>query len=122
MLFGCNKCFSMSLCIPYEENRQMLFYCGIFSSLTGLFWMIMGLIMKYCLPKPVGNSVNSVAYGIILVGIAVLLIGLVFMISSLLKCKIRNKTSALSSREDLTTSSMSPNNDSQNSVNPSSLP
>ncbi len=57
----------------------------------------MGLFMKYAMPKTVGSSVNSIAFGVIFVGIIFLAIGSIFTTAILITGRIKNKTSAICS-------------------------
>lgn len=82
----------------------------------------MGLVMRFGWPLPISTSVTSVAYGIMLVGAPVTLVGLLVMASVLITCRISNKTSALSSQEDLTDSSVCQTKEAQNDLVVSVLP
>jgi hypothetical protein len=51
------------------------------------------------MPKTVGSSVNSIAFGVIFVGIVFLTIGSIFTIVILITGRIKNKTSDICSEE-----------------------
>jgi len=120
MIFGLNQIrLSPSWPSNQDENRQILFYCSLFSSLTGIFWIFMGVVMKFALPRPVGSSVNSIALGIMFVGIVVLVIGAVLTTTILITGRIKNKTSALCSAKSSRPAS---NHNSDHSVKVSILP
>ncbi|KAI2803265.1 hypothetical protein BLOT_007389 [Blomia tropicalis] len=92
-VFRDNDCF----CSRYDENRQTMFYCGFFTTLAGFIWFVIGFSLKCAFfTQAFGQSVVAVAFGIMVVGIMVLVLGICFTLSIICSGKSNNKTGCIS--------------------------